>query len=174
MSLELGPLFASIVAYLTLLFLVAYAGDRGWLPERLIAHPLTYTLSLGVYATSWTYYGSVGFAQSQGYLFLTIYLGVTVAFALTPILLAPILRLTREYQLHSPADLFAFRYRSPAHFLEVFRTYYGPTHKAFLALDETAAASLAEDILRLIDTHNVAEDGSMVAPADYLEIVITR
>ena len=69
---------------------------------------------------------------------------------------------------------FAFRYRSPAHFLEVFRTYYGPTHKAFLALDETAAASLAEDILRLIDAHNVAEDGSMVAPADYLEIVITR
>ncbi|MCP5142039.1 MAG: histidine kinase [Gammaproteobacteria bacterium] len=114
MSLELGPLFAAIVAYLTLLFLVAYAGDRGWLPERLIAHPLTYTLSLGVYATSWTYYGSVGFAQSQGYLFLTIYLGVTVAFALTPILLAPILRLTREYQLHSPADLFAFRYRSQA------------------------------------------------------------
>lgn len=112
MSLELGPLFAAIVAYLTLLFLVAYAGDRGWLPQRLIAHPLTYTLSLGVYATSWTYYGSVGFAQSQGYMFLTIYLGVTVAFLLTPMLLAPILRLTHEYQLHSPADLFAFRYRS--------------------------------------------------------------
>ncbi|MCB1733632.1 MAG: histidine kinase [Gammaproteobacteria bacterium] len=114
MSLELGPLFASIVAYLTLLFLVAYAGDKGWIPARLIAHPVTYTLSLGVYATSWTYYGSVGFAQSQGYLYLTIYLGVTVAFALTPVLLAPLLRLTREYQLNSLADLFAFRYRSQA------------------------------------------------------------
>src|SRR5690606_33308279 len=77
-------------------------------------HPLTYVLSLGVYATSWTYYGSVGFAQTHGYNFLTIYIGVTLAFALTPVLLMPILRLTREYQLTSLADLLAFRYRSQA------------------------------------------------------------
>jgi Na+/proline symporter len=56
--------------------------------------------------------GSVGFAQTSGFGFLTIYLGVTFAFLLTPILLRPILRLVREYQLTSIADVFAFRYRS--------------------------------------------------------------
>ncbi len=112
MSFELWQLFLAGVAYLGLLFVVAYAADRGWLPARLARHPATYVLSLGVYATSWTYYGSVGFAQEQGYNFLTIYLGVTLAFLLTPVLLRPILRLTHDYQLASLADVFAFRYQS--------------------------------------------------------------
>ncbi len=112
MTLQLSTLFLAGFIYLVLLFLVAHVTDRGWLPTRWVAHPLTYTLSLGVYATSWSYYGSVGFADSSGYLFLTIYLGVTLALALTPLLLRPILQLTREYQLGSLADLLAFRYRS--------------------------------------------------------------
>jgi len=112
MSFELWQLFLAGVAYLLLLFLIAYAAEHGWLPQRLARHPLTYTLSLGVYATSWSFFGSVGFAQSQGYNFLTIYLGVTLAFMLSPVLLQPILRLTREFQLSSLADLFAFRYQS--------------------------------------------------------------
>ena len=112
MTLELSTLFGAGIIYLGILFLLAYATDHGMIPDRLVSHPLTYTLSLGVYATSWTYYGSVGFAQSNGYQFLTIYLGVTLAFVLSPVLLRPILRLTREYQLTSLADLFAFRYRS--------------------------------------------------------------
>lgn len=113
MTVDLGVLFAVGVAYLALLFFIAHAAERGWLPARLVRHPLTYALSLGVYATSWTYYGSVGFAQTQGYSFLTIYLGVTIAFLLAPVLLAPILRLVHDYQLTSLADLLAFRYRSP-------------------------------------------------------------
>jgi Na+/proline symporter/nitrogen-specific signal transduction histidine kinase len=112
MSHNIGLLFGIGFAYLVLLFLIAFVADSGRLPERLIRHPVVYVFSLGVYATSWTYYGSVGFAQTQGYLFLTIYLGVTLAFALSPLLLQPILRLTQEYQLTSLADLFAFRYRS--------------------------------------------------------------
>ncbi len=112
MTLELSTLFTAGFLYLVLLFLVAYSTDRGWIPEHWVSHPLVYTLSLGVYATSWTYYGSVGFANSSGYLFLTIYLGVTLAFALSPVLLRPILRMAKEYQLSSLADLFAFRYRS--------------------------------------------------------------
>ncbi|GAB6043015.1 sensor histidine kinase [Endothiovibrio diazotrophicus] len=112
MSFELGPLFLAVVAYLGLLFLIAYAAENGRLPERLIRHPLTYTLSLGVYATSWTYYGSVGFAHREGHNYLTIYLGVTLAFLLWPLLLRPMLRLTRDFQLSSLADVFAFRYRS--------------------------------------------------------------
>jgi ubiquinone/menaquinone biosynthesis C-methylase UbiE len=69
---------------------------------------------------------------------------------------------------------FVFRYRSPAHWLEVFKTYYGPVLKAFAALEPTAQASLQRDLLALVDQHNRSGDGSMVVPAEYLEIVITR
>ncbi len=112
MTLELYNLFIGGVIYLAILFLIAYATDIGLIPQHWVSHPLVYTLSLGVYATSWTYYGSVGFAHGSGFQFLTIYLGVTLAFVLSPVLLGPILRLTQEYQLSSLADLFAFRYRS--------------------------------------------------------------
>lgn len=111
---SLTALFLAILIYLGVLFLVAYATEHGKMPRALPSHPVTYVLSLGVYATTWTYYGSVGFAASQGYSFLTIYLGVTFAFALTPVLLEPLLRLVRDFQLTSPADLFAFRFRSQA------------------------------------------------------------
>jgi signal transduction histidine kinase/Na+/proline symporter len=110
MTLELWPLFGAGIAYLALLFLVAWLAEHGWLPAGLARHPITVALSLGVYASSWTYYGSVGFAQDAGFNFLTIYLGVTVAFLLTPVLLMPLLRLVHEYQLTSLADLFAFRF----------------------------------------------------------------
>lgn len=112
MTFSLTYLFLAVIAYLSLLFLLAYATELGKVPKRIIYHPVTYVLSLGVYATSWSYYGSVGFAESQGYSFLAVYVGATIAFALAPVLLQPILRLVREYQLTSPADLFAFRYRS--------------------------------------------------------------
>lgn len=114
MNFELGHLFFAGVVYLLILFLIAYSTDLGWIPERITRHPLTYSLSLGVYATSWSFYGSVGFAQSNGFNFLSIYLGVTLAFALVPVLIAPMLRLARDFQLSSLADLFAFRYRSQA------------------------------------------------------------
>ncbi len=112
MGHELSTLFGAALAYLVLLFLIAYITDRGLIPERWTSHPAVYVLSLGVYATSWSYYGSVGFAADQGYLFITIYLGVTLAFLFSPVLLRPILKLTREYQFSSLADLLAFRYRS--------------------------------------------------------------
>lgn len=112
MQFELWQLFLVGVAYLLLLFYIAYAAEKGWIADGIARHPLTYVLSLGVYATSWSFYGSVGFAQHQGYNFLTIYLGVTLAFILAPVLLHPILRLCREYQLSSLADVFAFRYQS--------------------------------------------------------------
>lgn len=112
MSFELGQLFLVGVVYLLILFLIAYATEVGWIPNRIARHPITYTLSLGVYATTWSFYGSVGFAQTHGFNFLSIYLGVTLAFMLVPILLAPILKLVRDYQLTSLADLLTFRYRS--------------------------------------------------------------
>jgi PAS domain S-box-containing protein len=100
------------LVYLLLLFFIAYATEQGWISERITRHPLTYALSLGVYATSWSYYGSVGYAKTHGLNFLAVYIGVTLAFILVPVLLAPILRLARDYQLTSLADVLAFRYRS--------------------------------------------------------------
>ncbi|OOZ37274.1 ATP-binding protein [Solemya velesiana gill symbiont] len=112
MTYELEVLFGASIFYLIILFFVAYVTDSGMISERWTANPLVYVLSLGVYATSWSYYGSVGFAEREGYQFLTVYLGVTIAFLFSPFLLRPILRLTWDYQLTSLADLLAFRFRS--------------------------------------------------------------
>ena len=112
MTFDLEILFGASLFYLLVLFFVAYVVDSGLLPDSWTDNAPVYVLSLGVYATSWTYYGSVGFAQREGYQFLTVYIGVTLAFILAPILLQPLLRITRDYQLTSLADLLAFRYRS--------------------------------------------------------------
>jgi ubiquinone/menaquinone biosynthesis C-methylase UbiE len=76
-------------------------------------------------------------------------------------------------KIHSTKEHFVFRYRSPQHWLDLFRTYYGPLLKAFDALDKEKGAGLEGDILGLIDRLNVAKDGTMVVPSEYLEIVIT-
>lgn len=69
---------------------------------------------------------------------------------------------------------FCFRYKSPAHLLEVFRTYYGPVLKAFAAVDTQAQAALETDLFVLMDKFNVARDGTLVIPSEYLEVVVTR
>ena len=69
---------------------------------------------------------------------------------------------------------FVFRYRSPAHWLEVFKSYYGPLLKTFAALDPAAQSALQRDLMTLISRFNESGDGSMVVPSEYLEIVITR
>ena len=69
---------------------------------------------------------------------------------------------------------FAFRYKSPAHFLDIFRTYYGPTHKAFGAIDQAAQQALQADLYALMDKFNTAKDGTLVIPSEYLEVVVTR
>jgi SAM-dependent methyltransferase len=66
---------------------------------------------------------------------------------------------------------FVFRYRSAAHWLGVFRTYYGPMHKAFGALDPAMQQSLAADLIALAERFNRATDGSLVVPGEYLEVV---
>jgi ubiquinone/menaquinone biosynthesis C-methylase UbiE len=69
---------------------------------------------------------------------------------------------------------FVFRYRSPAHWLHVFKTYYGPLLKAFAALQPASQAALEQDLIALIDRFNRSGDDSMVVPSEYLEIVIAR
>lgn len=70
--------------------------------------------------------------------------------------------------------IFTFRYKSAAHWLGVFRTWYGPVHKAFAALAEPNQAALEEDFLALVARFNRAQDGTMVVPGDYLEVVVTK
>ncbi|WP_163835827.1 sensor histidine kinase [Spartinivicinus ruber] len=112
MNFELGQLFIIGVCYLALLFVIAYCAEKAIIKRTWVNHPLTYVLSLGVYASAWAFYGTTGLAHQYGFLFLAYFLGICGAYLLAPVLLAPILKLTRTYQLGSLADLFAFRFRS--------------------------------------------------------------
>lgn len=112
MNFDLATLAAIGSGYLLLLFGIAWATDRHWIPERIVLHPLVYTLSLGVFASVWAYYTSVGIAMRHGYGYLAGYIGISLAFMFSPLLLRPVRQLTRTYQLSSLADLIAFRYRS--------------------------------------------------------------
>jgi ubiquinone/menaquinone biosynthesis C-methylase UbiE len=69
---------------------------------------------------------------------------------------------------------FVFRYESAEHWIEIFRNYYGPVVKAFEALDAVAGAALETDINALLGKFNVATDGTLVIPSEYLEVAITR
>ena len=69
---------------------------------------------------------------------------------------------------------FVFRYRSPEHWVEIFRTYYGPVLKAFAAIGPEARDALEADLFTLLDRFNVAEDGTLVVPGEYLETIVTR
>ena len=69
---------------------------------------------------------------------------------------------------------FNFRYRSTAHWVQVFRDFYGPTHKAFAALDAQGQQALEDDITALLRQMNTAGAASLVVPAEYLEVVINK
>lgn len=69
---------------------------------------------------------------------------------------------------------FVFRYRSPEHFVEFFRSYYGPVHKAFLALEPPGQTALAAGLHTTIERFNTATDGSMRVPSGYAEVIIAK
>jgi ubiquinone/menaquinone biosynthesis C-methylase UbiE len=76
--------------------------------------------------------------------------------------------------INAEPRMFNFRYKSAEHFLDVFKTYYGPVLKAFAALDATAQQDLHNDLYALIVRTNRSGDTTMVVPSEYLEVVITR
>ncbi|HEX2477252.1 MAG TPA: class I SAM-dependent methyltransferase [Lacipirellulaceae bacterium] len=69
---------------------------------------------------------------------------------------------------------FVFRYKSPKHWIETFRTYYGPVVKAFENIDAEARKALEADLYALLDKFNVAKDGTLVIPSEYMEVVIIK
>jgi Na+/proline symporter/signal transduction histidine kinase len=109
--LETGIILFFSFGYVLLLFAVAHYGDkRADQGRSIISNPYIYTLSLAVYCTAWTYYGSVGRAANTGPDFLTIYLGPTLMFALGWLVLRKILRISKVHHITSIADFVASRY----------------------------------------------------------------
>ncbi|WP_024301673.1 EAL domain-containing protein [Pseudogulbenkiania sp. MAI-1] len=103
------------VAYLGLLFAIAYRGDKAAAAgHSLIANPYVYSLSLAVYASAWTFYGSVGRAAGSGIGFLPIYLGPTVMAALWWVVLRKIIRIAKDNRITSLADFISSRYGKSA------------------------------------------------------------
>lgn len=107
-------LFVSFI-YMGLLFAIAYWGDKRADEGRsIIANPYIYALSLAVYCTAWTFYGSVGMATRSGLGFLTIYLGPTLMTILGWLVLRKIIRISKVQRITSIADFIASRYgKSP-------------------------------------------------------------
>jgi hypothetical protein len=103
------------LAYLGVLFGIAYYGDRRADQGRsVIANPYIYALSLGVYATAWTFYGSVGRAAADGVGFLPIYLGPTLMMALWWLVMRKIVRISKVNRITSLADFVSSRYGKSA------------------------------------------------------------
>jgi Na+/proline symporter/nitrogen-specific signal transduction histidine kinase len=99
------------LGYVSLLFAIAYYGDRRAARGRsLVANPTIYALSIAVYCTAWTFYGSVGRAAASGVGFLPIYLGPTLMFALGWVVLRKMIRISKLHHITSIADFISSRY----------------------------------------------------------------
>ena len=114
--LSSGLVLAVSFAYLLLLFAVAYWGDsRAGQGRSVIGNAWVYALSMAVYCTAWTYFGSVGRAASSGVWFLPIYLGPMLAMVLAWMVVRKMIRIAKTYRITSIADFIASRYgKSPA------------------------------------------------------------
>ncbi|MEF2265299.1 class I SAM-dependent methyltransferase [Janthinobacterium sp. LS2A] len=77
-------------------------------------------------------------------------------------------------QVHGQSKVFNFRYASAQHWLQIFRDYYGPVHKAFAALDATGAGALEQELLAMLERLNTAGAHSLVVPGEYLEVIVSK
>lgn len=98
-----------IVCYLTLLFVLGIWADKR-ARSKWVHNPWVYSLSLAVYCSAWTYYGSVGIAATSGVSFLTIYLGPVIALPLWFIIMKRVVMISKQYQVSSIADFISLRY----------------------------------------------------------------
>lgn len=100
------------IVYISLLFGIAYATEKGWIPDKVVSHPVVYIFSLGIFASAWSFYGVIDLAQRYGYGALAYYLGTGALFLFAPLTLKPLIELARRHQINSMADLLTFRYHS--------------------------------------------------------------
>ncbi|MDZ4164753.1 MAG: ATP-binding protein [Smithellaceae bacterium] len=104
-------IFLCVLGYLTLLFLLAYYAERRERAGRsIVANPYIYSLSLAVYCTAWTFYGSVGKAATSGLMFLTIYLGPTLMAVLWLFFMKKVIRIAKANRITTLSDFIGFRY----------------------------------------------------------------
>lgn len=104
-------IFLVIIVYVGLLFYIANAAEKGTaIAGKFERSPIVYVLSLAVYCTSWTYYGSVGKAASSGFSFLAIYLGPTITISLWWIILKRMVLIKNKFRITSIADFISARY----------------------------------------------------------------
>jgi len=80
----------------------------------------------------------------------------------------------QAFEIHAERRTFLMRYESPAHWLQVFRDYYGPTHQAFATLDPEGQHALEREITGLLEGMNIGGQQSLVVPAEYLQVVLVR
>ena len=98
-----------IVLYLAMLFVLAYFAEKN--PRgKWTSNPYVYTLSLAVYCTAWTYYGSIGIASRSGISFLAIYLGPVIALPLWIVVMRKVIRISKQHKISSIADFISMRY----------------------------------------------------------------
>ncbi|QCG88539.1 histidine kinase [Azospirillum sp. TSH100] len=110
-KLDWAAVLIAALLYLSALFAIAHWADRREAAGRsVIASPTIFALSLGVYCTTWTFYGSVGRAATLGIGFLPVYLGPTLLMLLAPLVLRKILRIAKAQRITSIADFLASRY----------------------------------------------------------------
>jgi len=100
------------IAYLSVLFTVAYCTERGLISSRIVKHPVTYIFSLGIFASAWAFYGVIDLAGRFGYGALAYYIGTGALLLFAPLALKPLMELARRFQINSTADLLTFRYHS--------------------------------------------------------------
>jgi Na+/proline symporter/nitrogen-specific signal transduction histidine kinase len=161
-------------AYLLTLFFVAWWADRRADEGRsVIASPYVYALSLGVYCTTWTFYGSVGRAASLGIGFLPVYLGPTIVMLLAPVLLRKVLRVAKIQRSTSIADFIAGRY-GKSHLLgglTALIAVFGIT--PYIAL-QLKAISVSFDVLTGVDAAGMGGLGLPVAldTAFYVAVIM--
>jgi Na+/proline symporter/signal transduction histidine kinase len=102
-------LFFIIISYLSILFFIAYKAEKKS-KSKWVNNPYVYTLSLAVYCSAWTYYGSVGIAANSGISFLPIYLGPVIASPLWIVVLRKIIKISKQQKISSIADFISLRY----------------------------------------------------------------
>ncbi|HIC30865.1 MAG TPA: sodium:proline symporter, partial [Flavobacteriaceae bacterium] len=98
-----------IVVYLAVLFYIAFIAEKKR-QSKWVNNPYVYTLSLAVYCSAWTYYGSIGIAANSGINFLPIYLGPVIAAPLWIVVLRKIIRISKQHKISSIADFISLRY----------------------------------------------------------------
>ena len=136
------------LAYVGVLFLIAWIGDR--MPAARLAgksRPLIYALSIAVYCTSWTFYGSVGLAASTGYDFVPVYLGAIICFLFCAPLIQRIVRLAKNQNITSVADFLAARYGKSQSVAAVVTVIAVLSSLPYIALQLKAVALSVDTVL---------------------------